>query len=296
MDISEIKNNIVISDLLERLGHLPDRKVSNQLFYLSPIRQENTASFCVNDTTGEWYDLGAGVGGNIIDLGLHLFETTSVSLVVKNINILYNDLDSLEINNKKRAEAAKIIQGKHEVRKYQKLGQNQAITDYLLLRGIKDIAFKQKLIYEVYYDYIKDDITKRYFGAGWMNDSGGWEVRSKYGKTCITCRDISTINGPGSCVSIFESMIDYHSALLLNLVNCNEWIIILNGLGMKDNAINKLRQHNNIDLINLFLDHGKGGDKITLEFVDLFGNKVQDKRTLYTGFSDLNDKLNGIYK
>lgn len=294
MNISEIKNTVVISDMLERLGYFPSYKTANQLFYLSPIRTEETASFSVDDAKGVWFDFGNRKGGNVIDLGLELFEVSSVSEVVKKINILYSKFEDLEFVRKKKENLSVVSYGQHKIRKYQDLGQNQAVIDYLKSRGIYESSKNLKLIHELYYEYSKDGVNKHYFGAAWMNDSGGWEVRSKYGKTCIIGRDISTINSSSSKINIFESMIDYHSAVDLGFIECNEWTIVLNGLAMKDRVINILQNTECLKNIDLYLDHGKGGDNVTAEFCSIFGSKVTDKRILYTGYSDVNDKLNNL--
>ena len=43
-------------------------------WYLSPLRLEKDPSFKVNRKLNVWYDHGIGKGGNLIDLGILLFN------------------------------------------------------------------------------------------------------------------------------------------------------------------------------------------------------------------------------
>ena len=54
--------------------------------FLSPLREERTPSFKVNDNLNEWYDFGISAGGDIIELGKHLYRTGNVSVVLLRIS------------------------------------------------------------------------------------------------------------------------------------------------------------------------------------------------------------------
>ena len=81
MNISEAKQ-IRIVDYLRLLGHEPKNARGGQYWYLSPFREEKTPSFKVNDRLNEWYDFGAATGGDLVELGKHLYGTDSVSEVL----------------------------------------------------------------------------------------------------------------------------------------------------------------------------------------------------------------------
>ena len=81
MNISEAKQ-IRIVDFLAQLGHHAQYVKSKQYWYLSPFREEKTPSFKVNDRLNEWYDFGAATGGDLVELGKHLYGTDSVSEVL----------------------------------------------------------------------------------------------------------------------------------------------------------------------------------------------------------------------
>ena len=61
MNIAEAKE-IRMVDFLQLLGHSPVRICNSQYWYLSPLRQEDTPSFKVNDRLNEWYDFGEATG------------------------------------------------------------------------------------------------------------------------------------------------------------------------------------------------------------------------------------------
>ncbi|MFC7671345.1 CHC2 zinc finger domain-containing protein [Hymenobacter humi] len=44
-----------------------------ELYYLSPLREERTASFAVNTRKNCWFDHGLGEGGNLLDLAMRLW-------------------------------------------------------------------------------------------------------------------------------------------------------------------------------------------------------------------------------
>src|SRR5690606_6849062 len=57
-----------IERALAKLGHFPVRTTGKDAWYLSPFRSEAKASFKVSKSLNRWYDHGAGIGGNVIDL------------------------------------------------------------------------------------------------------------------------------------------------------------------------------------------------------------------------------------
>ncbi len=80
--IKEIKS-IPLADFLSRLGHEPAMRKGTQLWYKSPLRQEQTPSFKVETTLNCWYDFGLGKGGNIIDLAAELYQSTDLRYLMR---------------------------------------------------------------------------------------------------------------------------------------------------------------------------------------------------------------------
>ena len=67
MNIKEAKQ-IRLVEYLRIIGHSPVNARGCQYWYLSPLREERTPSFKVNDNLNEWYDFGLSAGGDIIEL------------------------------------------------------------------------------------------------------------------------------------------------------------------------------------------------------------------------------------
>lgn len=77
--------DISLVDYLARLGHKPTRVKGQKYWYLSPYRNERTASFNVNMDKNRWYDFGAGEGGGIIALTKLLFHINDTSEALRRI-------------------------------------------------------------------------------------------------------------------------------------------------------------------------------------------------------------------
>lgn len=61
-------------DYLASLGHHPQKISPPDYWYLSPFRDEKTASFKVHRKLGVWYDHGAGIGCDLIDFGTRFYN------------------------------------------------------------------------------------------------------------------------------------------------------------------------------------------------------------------------------
>lgn len=287
MNISEIKEKIQLSDFLRKEGYSPVRKSGNELIYRSPYRNDQNPSFTVNDTKGLWYDHGDGRGGSIVDLAMILYKTENVKDALNRlIDLLGQDHvpDTIQRN-------IGGIRKKHEIALIKPLGSNWAITSYLQERGVYDEAIDSDKVKEVYYDFIGEDgQRKRYFGAGWQNDSGGYDIRSRYAKICIAKKDILIMNHGGSGkLNIFEGMMNFLTAVKEDQVSLKDTNIVLNTLSLYQKAIAYAR-NNPQEEVNLFLDNGKGGDKFTVLFQDAIPD-AKDKRYLYSDYNDYNERL-----
>src|SRR5215204_4078292 len=70
----EQARRIDLVQYLETLGYYPQRICRTGYWYLSPLRQERTASFKVDGKLNLWYDHGIGKGGSLIDFGILYFN------------------------------------------------------------------------------------------------------------------------------------------------------------------------------------------------------------------------------
>ena len=76
-------NRMDLVDYLERLGFLPKLIRNNDFWYLSPLRDEKTASFKVNRNKNQWYDHGIGKGGTLVDFGILYYRCTVKEFLAK---------------------------------------------------------------------------------------------------------------------------------------------------------------------------------------------------------------------
>ncbi len=65
MNIEQAKT-IPLALILEKIGCKPTQEKSHSAVYLSPLRNEKTASFHVHNAKNLWYDFGTGKGGSVI--------------------------------------------------------------------------------------------------------------------------------------------------------------------------------------------------------------------------------------
>src|SRR5688500_8509892 len=77
-------NQMDLVEYLYSLGFHPEKIRNNDYWYLSPLRDEKTASFKVNKVLNLWFDHGMGKGGNLIDFAL-LYHHCSLHKILQNL-------------------------------------------------------------------------------------------------------------------------------------------------------------------------------------------------------------------
>src|SRR5690625_3592905 len=87
----EAARQIDLVDFLSCLGHYPVRIRNHDYWYMSPLREEKTASFKVNRAANVWFDHGTGKGGNLIDFGIQYFRCS--------VSGLLNQLSEMHVGN-----------------------------------------------------------------------------------------------------------------------------------------------------------------------------------------------------
>ncbi|MBC8490900.1 MAG: toprim domain-containing protein [Bacteroidetes bacterium] len=274
---------IRIIDFLNSIKVYPD-KISNsgiRAIYKSPLRNETKASFHVNISQNIWYDHGAGVGGNIVDLVMEIYKT-DVSGVLnildsKNLNLFSFN----QQNNKTPVSRIEIL----SVCKI----KSPELIKYLYKRKI---SFKIANVYlnEVVYQVTGTNNDKTYYALGFKNEKGGFELRNKYYKGSISPKYYTFIPGNSDYqVNIFEGFFDFISALELNYTQKLKYdSIILNSIANKSKVINLIKKYQNL---NLFLDNDTSGKESLKFFKSIHPNSKDYSATLYPGFKDVNEYL-----
>jgi len=256
------------------MGLNPVRENNQKGMFLSPFRKETTASLSVNYVKNLWFDHGLSLGGNIVNLVSRLegcsFAEATQRLEEGSFSFHRKDISMPE---KRKSEIV--------IRKIQPLA-NPALLEYLKERRISiDIA--KANCEEVYYS-VND---KPFFAVGFKNDTGGYELRSKYFKGC-TSKDITSHISGRSCCQLFEGFMDYLSFLTMkNWQRSPVDAIVLNSLANLSKVENRLAGYNSVAL---FLDNDEAG-KRAAESLCSVCKEVIDQSAHYAKHKDLNEYL-----
>ena len=283
MNIKKIKQ-IKLQDFLASMGCKPVKQYGVNLMYLSPLRTEKHASFKVNTEINQWYDFGIGKGGNIIDLAKQLYKSSDLSYLIHQIerNAPSNVPASLPI-------AQPTLQ-KNSFEHLQVLSLiHPALIKYLEERCI-DVETARAVCKELHFD----TRGKHYFGIGFPNIAGGYEIRNPFFKGCIAPKDISHFYAeePKKVCLIFEGFMDFLSFMTLRRKE-NDGLkrqdyLVLNSVSNIQKALECLSQY---DSVQCFLDNDNAGRNAYLQLSKELENSVVDASTLYNGYKDLNEYL-----
>ena len=284
---------IRIADYLQSLGYTPIKQQGNSLWYKSPLREETEASFKVNIELNQWYDFGIGKGGNIIALASELYRSDNVPYLLERI--------AKQTPHMHIASHAPFSFGRQSVSEpmYRHLQVTElsspALLSYLLERGINTELAKRECK-ELHYIYE----SKRYFGIGFPNMAGGYEVRNRYFKGCVAPKDITHSRQQGeprSVCYLFEGFMDYLSFLTIRVRNnphhprlTTQDYIILNSVSNLSKAKGILADYSQI---GCFLDNDTAGRTACEHLKARFGERLFDKSVYYSEYKDLNEYLCG---
>jgi len=280
MNIQEAKN-IVLAEYLQSLGIAPCKKQGSSLWYKSPFREETEPSFKVNLARNEWYDFGAGMGGNILDFVMEYNGTDSVPHVLKII--------AGQVSAGTSAAGSFSFRPQTSLPAFEEIHidtlSNPALIQYLKERNI-NIAFAVQICREVHFTAN----GKRYFTIGFENDMGGYELRNRYFKGCLSPKGITTIDNDSDTVMVFEGFMDFLSYLTLkNNGQPRIDTVILNSVANLKKAIPFIESHRTI---HSFFDNDEAGRKTASEIIRLFPTaEVIDQSHFYRDYKDLNDCL-----
>ena len=292
MNISEVKK-ISIVEYLKQIGYSPVKIRNGQYWYLSPLREENTPSFKVNERLDEWYDFGIAEGGDLIELGKHLYCTSDVSTV---LSMIERNCEALPKMQKQTVflQPRSIEDDMTDLRVMPL--SHHALLSYLQSRCV-DIGIAQTFCKEIHYTLRR----KEYFAIAFPNVSGGYEVRNPYYKGCIKNKDVSVIrhayDDMQKQICVFEGFMDFLSYMTLcrrdNTDICVDGridVLVMNSVANLRKSLEYLSQY---EEIHCYLDNDLAGQKTVEAFVGLFGENVKNESRLYAEYKDLNDLLRG---
>ncbi|MDN5477742.1 MAG: toprim domain-containing protein [Chryseobacterium sp.] len=270
-------NSISLEEVLLSLGHLPTKQNEKEAWYLNPFATESQASFKINKNLNYWYLFSEGIGGTNTDF-MKKYLNASVNEV-----LVWAESQSFSSFQKQNIPDRKF---ENQSKNYEILDVNEirhpALLEYLSERKVGD---QTQFLHEIHYR-MND---KNYFGIGFKNDSGGYEIRNKYSKICLDKKDVSTIKNGSESLRVFEGFFDF-----LSFKNVEEFLqkepadyLILNSVSM----ISKIKKSlDNYENIELYFDNDEAGNR-AVEMIKNETQNAEDCRELYSGFKDFNDWL-----
>ncbi|RKR82151.1 CHC2-type zinc finger protein [Mucilaginibacter gracilis] len=267
--------------LLERLGYAPvsRRKNDTDYWYRSPLREERTASFHVDRVNNEWYDFGLAAGGNPLDFLLR-FHNCPVGELPGRINVSFSpqQLPLHEVGlheGRAGADSKLVVQSVRPIYAY-------PLKNYLHERSIP-VAVADAFCSEVSYGVG----GRNYYGIGFQNDAGGWEIRNRNFKQSSAPKDITCLRSGADSVHVFEGFMDFLSWVALHPYTDPKSLdfVVLNGAGLFDRALPFLDGHQRV---HLWLDRDVTGLAYRNYALGL-GPRFVDESGWYAQFKDLND-------
>lgn len=269
--------------LLEKLGHAPTarRKNDTDWWYLSPLRTEGTPSFHVDRVDNEWYDFGLAAGGNPVDFLLRYYNCTVPEMLTR-INYAFGTqrLPLFEPGLQSDRPAGKEHLAIHFVKPLYAYPLKNYLHERSIPVAVAD-AYCKEVVYEIG--------GGKYYGLGFANDMGGWEIRNKNFKQSASPKDITTMRFGSDRVQVFEGFMDFLSYKTLHPYEepGRTDFVVLNGAGMFDRALPFLQRH---EEVGLWLDRDITGQAYT-KYALSVGSNFVDKSDLYSQHKDLNDWL-----
>ena len=272
MNCSEAKN-ISIKAVLESFSFFPSKENSRTAFYFALDREEKTPSLSVDFIKNTAFDFGTGKSYDSISI-VQAVKKCSVSDALKYLEQFNFSFQKQNLKLENLPKGYEIIDVK-EI-------QHPALIHYLKSRNVED---QKKWVEEIHYR-MND---KNYFGIGFKNDSGGYEIRNAYSKICLGKKDITSIKNDSKDVRVFEGFFDFLSFKKVEnyLEKETSDYIILNSVSMIHKIKNEIGNYKNIEL---YFDNDEAGTR-AVEIIKNDLKNAEDCRVLYSDFKDLNDWL-----
>ena len=270
-------NTIPLEEVLQIIGHHPTKQTEKEAWFLNPFSTENQASFKLDKRNNIWYLYSEGIGGNNTDFMIKYLNASVKEVLEWAENQIFSSFHQQNFPNQKLENLHK----NYEIIEVKEI-QHPALMEYLRTRKVEN---QTEFLKEIHYQ-MND---KNYFGIGFKNNSGGYEIRNKYSKICLGKKDVSTIKNGSGNVKIFEGFFDFLS--FKNIENFLEKepsdYIILNSVSMIHNIKNSLGNYENIEL---YFDNDEAGNRAVKMLKNELEN-IEDCRVLYSDLKDLNEYL-----
>jgi hypothetical protein len=294
MNIEQAKT-VALYDLLIKLGFKPTRENAEEAWFLSPLRDEKTASFKVNKKKNVWYDHGEGIGGdNIKFVCVHLErqnESHTVSDALRYISNMTGYVPSIapvQSSDDVPRDPKLFVQDVKEI-------EHLALVYYLEKRGVP-VKLARPHLKQVQVQ--NKETGKGFFALGLLNEEGGYELRNPFFKGSVGKKSISFIRGTvpkPEGVHVFEGFMDYLSILAdVNRECLDDDAIILNSLSCLKHATPYIKNYG-YKTAWTWMDNDEAGQKATQSLEDFFKTERElshrPMNEAYTPYKDVNNWL-----
>jgi DNA primase len=274
MNCAKIKQNVSIRSVLESFNLFPVKENRKTAFYFALDREEKTPSLCVDFMKNSAFDFGTGKSYDVISI-VQQIKKCSVSDALKYLSSFNFPANTERLTGKIQSEPQYRILKINEIR-------HPALIQYLESRKVSE---QKKWVQEVHYELH----GRKYFGIGFKNKSGGFEIRNRCSKICLGAKDITLVHAesnPTNEIAVFEGFFDYLT--FWNLKSISELFcdcLILNSTAMLFKAEKILKEYQKI---LLFLDNDENGKSVASKIKNAY-DVIEDWSYTYRNFKDLNE-------
>ena len=303
INLQTVKTHIDLIDYIASLGYRPTRQNNQECWYLSPLRQERTASFKVDRNKQVWYDHGIGQGGDLIDFIKAYYHCDFREALVKIKEYLSIQEPAMETTPLQQISSKGTINtscdGNNRIQiMAERPIRKPYLKQYIQSRGI---AFHLASQYLKEVDY---SVHGRTFTAlGFLNDGGGYELRNQYFKGSykpkvsnivllneiqkpLSDQKLAVFEGFFSMLSFLE-LLPQDQLLAEKTAATPDTLLVLNSLSLLPKSRDLITAYGHIDL---YLDNDPAGKKATQQSL-LWSKNICDRSDFYEGDKDLNDYL-----
>ncbi|OYD44272.1 hypothetical protein CHU00_17680 [Sphingobacterium cellulitidis] len=263
-------------------------------WFLSPFREERTASFVVNINDNRFKDWGgSGDSGTVVDYVVKYYKCD-----VQNALSLLGSFDL----------PSSFIKQKND--HYQ--SSDKAQSDNYEILAVKTIEhsnlikyLKRRKFQEPYWKYLCEVHfklnNKIYYAVGFGNESQGYELSWEYwskakqsfvrNKMCLVAKDITHIKNDADSVVILESWSDYLSLLTLfpKMEFLNDFII-MNSVSTKDKVFERLYK-GIYKTIYCGTDNDPAGNQVLEYLTAKYRDQIIPLNGFYKDYKDIADYL-----
>lgn len=277
-------NRIDLVSYLDSLGYPPQKITGENYWYLSPLREERSASFKVDRRLNVWFDHGTGKGGTVVDFGT-LYHRCTIREQLARLNNFpfFHQPVGFPAAYPDNAEQQSIA-GEKKV----KIISSQPIASPALIYYLRQRCIPMEIVNTCCQEVTFELGNRQFYAIGFRNNAGGYELRNSKFKGSSSPKDITFFDNNQEHVTVFEGFFSYLSFLTIHrdeprLTN----FLVLNSLAFFQKSRIIMENHRQV---HLFLDRDAAGRKHTALALQ-WDEKYVDRSNGYENRKDLNEWL-----